>query len=54
MPKILEIVQSVNAIATKYNATSGQVALAWLLAQGPDIIPIPGTRSIKVRLFSQS
>ncbi|KAF7793540.1 hypothetical protein EIP86_004654 [Pleurotus ostreatoroseus] len=47
MPKILEIVQSINAIATKYNATSGQVALAWLLAQGPDIIPIPGTRSIK-------
>lgn len=49
-PKILQIVDSVNAIASKYKATSGQVALAWLLHQGPDIIPIPGTRSIKVSL----
>lgn len=32
-------------VAKTHNATSAQVAIAWLLAQGPDIIPIPGTRS---------
>ncbi len=40
---------SLNAIGAKYGATAGQVALAWLLAQGPDVIPIPGTRTLKVR-----
>ena len=48
-PNILKIVDGVQAIAKKYNATAGQVALAWLLAQGDDIIPIPGTRKVKVR-----
>ncbi|EKM52676.1 uncharacterized protein PHACADRAFT_261264 [Phanerochaete carnosa HHB-10118-sp] len=46
-PRILELVDTVGAIGKKYNATPGQVALAWLLAQGDDIIPIPGTRKIK-------
>ncbi|KAI0764117.1 Aldo/keto reductase [Irpex lacteus] len=46
-PKVLKISEAVNAIAAKYNATPGQVALAWLLEQGEDIIPIPGTRSTK-------
>ena len=50
-PKVLKVVDGVAAIAKKYDATSGQVALAWLLAQGVDIIPIPGTRSVKVRFF---
>lgn len=49
-PKILSIVDALTTIAAKYDATPGQVALAWLLAQGPDIIPIPGTRKVKVRL----
>ena len=30
--------------ATRLRTTPGQLALAWLLAQGPDIVPIPGTR----------
>ena len=34
------------AVATKKNATPAQVALAWLLAQKPWIVPIPGTRNI--------
>ena len=34
-------------IAEAKNATSGQIALAWLLAQRPFIVPIPGTRRIE-------
>jgi hypothetical protein len=49
-PRILELVDKVAEIGKKYNnATPGQVALAWLLQQGDDIIPIPGTKSTKVR-----
>ena len=51
-PKMLKVVESINTITTKYDATPGQIALAWLLAQGPDIIPIPGTRSPKVGVLS--
>ncbi len=46
-PKILKIVDSLSSIGAKHNATAGQVALAWLLAQGPDVVPIPGTKSKK-------
>lgn len=35
-------------LGERYQATSGQVALAWLLAQGDDVIPIPGTTKIAV------
>ncbi|KAE8411063.1 NADP-dependent oxidoreductase domain-containing protein [Aspergillus pseudocaelatus] len=45
-PKILELVQGLNDVAKAHNSTSTQIAIAWLLAQGPDIIPIPGTRAI--------
>ncbi len=38
------LLDSVKAIASQHNCTVGQVSLAWLLDQGPDIIPIPGTR----------
>ena len=38
------LVQQIEAIATKYKATSAQIALAWLLAQEDYIVPIPGTR----------
>ena len=31
-------------MAAKVGATPAQVALAWVLAQGPDIVPIPGTK----------
>ncbi|KAL1941876.1 hypothetical protein VTO73DRAFT_6876 [Trametes versicolor] len=46
-PKILKLVEGVKAIAAKYNAKPGQVALAWLLAQGDDVIPIPGTTKVE-------
>ncbi|KYH45106.1 aldo/keto reductase [Branchiibius sp. NY16-3462-2] len=39
-----ELVASVQSIAASLDATPGQVALAWLLAQGEDVIPIPGTK----------
>jgi aryl-alcohol dehydrogenase-like predicted oxidoreductase len=40
------IVEHVRALAEVKGATPGQVALAWLLAQRPWIVPIPGTRRI--------
>lgn len=45
--KNLQVVEQVKAIATKKNVTPSQLALAWLLAQGDDIVPIPGTRRQK-------
>lgn len=44
-PKILEVVQKLKEVANVHGNTPAQVALAWLLAQGPEIIPIPGTKS---------
>ncbi|KAF9057537.1 NADP-dependent oxidoreductase domain-containing protein [Panaeolus papilionaceus] len=46
-PNILKLVDDFQEIGKKHNATAGQVALAWLLAQGNDIVPIPGTKKIK-------
>jgi aryl-alcohol dehydrogenase-like predicted oxidoreductase len=40
------IVALLQTVGQRYNATSGQVALAWLLAKKPFIVPIPGTRLI--------
>jgi aryl-alcohol dehydrogenase-like predicted oxidoreductase len=40
----MNIVEAVGLIAGEKGAKPGQVALAWLLAQGPDIVPIPGTK----------
>jgi len=40
----LELVEKVREIAAEKNRTPAQLALAWLLAQGEDIIPIPGTK----------
>jgi aryl-alcohol dehydrogenase-like predicted oxidoreductase len=45
--KNLEAVNTMNEIATRKGCTVGQLSLAWLLAQGPDVIPIPGTKKIK-------
>lgn len=44
-PKILELVRGLEDVADAHGCTAAQVALAWLLAQGPEIIPIPGTKS---------
>ena len=38
------LLNTLEAIASAHQATAAQVALAWLLAQGPDIVPIPGTK----------
>jgi aryl-alcohol dehydrogenase-like predicted oxidoreductase len=46
-PKILKLVAEVEAVAKKHDCTTAQVCLAWLLAQGEEVIPIPGTRTIK-------
>jgi len=42
----LRIVDEVNAVAAEAGATPAQVALAWLLAQGDNIAPIPGTKRV--------
>jgi aryl-alcohol dehydrogenase-like predicted oxidoreductase len=42
----LRLVGEVEAIAAEVGATPAQVAIAWLLAQGDDIAPIPGTRRV--------
>jgi aryl-alcohol dehydrogenase-like predicted oxidoreductase len=42
----LRLVDEVRAVATEAGATPAQVALAWLLAQGDDVAPIPGTRRV--------
>ena len=42
----LKIVDAVSTIAKEKNVTAAQLALAWVLAQGNDIVPIPGTRNI--------
>jgi aryl-alcohol dehydrogenase-like predicted oxidoreductase len=44
----LRIVATVEAVATEAGATPAQVALAWLLAQGDDIVAIPGTKRVHV------
>jgi aryl-alcohol dehydrogenase-like predicted oxidoreductase len=42
----LEIVRVVREVAVEASATPAQVALAWLLAQGDDVVPIPGTKRV--------
>jgi aryl-alcohol dehydrogenase-like predicted oxidoreductase len=42
--KNLQLVDAVNQMAERKGCTPGQLALAWLLAQGNDIVPIPGTK----------
>lgn len=44
--KNLDLVEAVKAIAADKGVTAAQLALAWVLAQGGDLIPIPGTRRI--------
>jgi aryl-alcohol dehydrogenase-like predicted oxidoreductase len=40
------LVDIVRHVATRRNATPAQVALAWVLAQGQDVVPIPGTKRV--------
>jgi aryl-alcohol dehydrogenase-like predicted oxidoreductase len=42
----LELVERVEEIAAEKDATPGQLALAWVLAQGDDLVPIPGTKRV--------
>jgi aryl-alcohol dehydrogenase-like predicted oxidoreductase len=43
----LDLVREVERMAQEKGCTTAQLALAWVLAQGEDIVPIPGTRHIK-------
>ena len=45
--KNLQLLEEVNAIAAEKGCTPSQLALAWVLAQGKDIVPIPGTKRRK-------
>jgi aryl-alcohol dehydrogenase-like predicted oxidoreductase len=45
--KNLELVREVEALAKEKGCSTAQLALAWVLAQGDDIVPIPGTKRIK-------
>jgi aryl-alcohol dehydrogenase-like predicted oxidoreductase len=43
----LDIAAKVREVADRVKATPAQIALAWLLAQGPHVVPIPGTKTPK-------
>jgi aryl-alcohol dehydrogenase-like predicted oxidoreductase len=43
----LELVRKLHAIAQRKGCTASQLALAWVLAQGDDIVPIPGTKRVR-------
>jgi aryl-alcohol dehydrogenase-like predicted oxidoreductase len=45
--KNLELVDTVLDLAKRKNCTASQISLAWLLAQGDDVVPIPGTKRVK-------
>jgi aryl-alcohol dehydrogenase-like predicted oxidoreductase len=47
LDKNLVLVERVRKIATQKGVSPAQVALAWLLAQGDDVVPIPGTKRRK-------
>ncbi len=44
--KNLDLVERVEELAAAKGVTPGQLALAWVLAQGEDIVPIPGTTRV--------
>ena len=44
--KNLTLVERLEGMAKDKRVTAAQLALAWLLAQGPDVVPIPGTKKI--------
>ena len=46
-PRNLALVEAVKAMAAKKGCAPGQLALAWVHAQGDDVFPIPGTKRVK-------
>jgi aryl-alcohol dehydrogenase-like predicted oxidoreductase len=52
-PKILAVVDKLTRIGEVHKATSGQVTLAWVLAQGEDFVVIPGTKKPKVSIVER-
>ena len=42
----LELLEALRAVAAAHDASAAQVAIAWVLARGEDIVPIPGTKRI--------
>ena len=46
--KNLELVEHIEALAKDKGCTAAQLALAWVLAQGEDIVPIPGTKHVRL------
>ena len=46
-PKNLKLVDEIGKLAKRKGCTPSQLVLKWLMAQGEDIIPIPGTKKIK-------
>ncbi|PSR72170.1 hypothetical protein PHLCEN_2v11962 [Hermanssonia centrifuga] len=46
-PNILKLAEGLKNIGERHGATAGQIALAWILAQGDNVIPIPGTTKVK-------
>lgn len=47
MKKNIQVVNQLKALASKKACTPSQLAIAWVLKQGEDIIPIPGTKRVK-------
>jgi aryl-alcohol dehydrogenase-like predicted oxidoreductase len=47
LQKNLALAEQVKALAARKRCTAAQIALAWVLAQGADIVPIPGTKRVK-------
>jgi aryl-alcohol dehydrogenase-like predicted oxidoreductase len=45
--KNLELVEKIGEMAARKQCTPAQLALAWVLSRGEDVIPIPGTKQIK-------
>jgi aryl-alcohol dehydrogenase-like predicted oxidoreductase len=45
--KNLDLVRHIESVARQKNCTPSQLALAWLLARGEDIVPIPGTKRVR-------
>jgi aryl-alcohol dehydrogenase-like predicted oxidoreductase len=45
--KNLDLVAKIEELARRKGVTASQLALAWVLAQGPDVVPIPGTKRTK-------
>lgn len=45
-PKNLELVDKFRTAAERYGVSVGQLTLAWIIAEHPDFVPIPGSRTI--------